>query len=252
MEAERTRGSALVVGGLGGLGTPTVRALVGAGIDVVVADRRADDFAPWLEAQPEGVREHVRFEPADVAGEDGVDDLAARLRERDVHVSYLVPMQAAVPEAPVWDLPVKHWHAAIKVSLDGSFLLARAFAEAMTERGFGRIVNFGSMFGYNMPKYQTAYAASKGGVAGLTRALAIELAEHGVTANTVVPGLIWHEGLRGLFSDEAFQELEDAVPTGRAGRPEEIAAVVRFLCSEEAAFVNGQTIHVNGGAYMPG
>lgn len=250
--AEHRRGSALVVGGLGGLGTPTVHALAGDGIDVVIADRRADDFEPWLEAQPEAVRDRVSFEPADVSKEDGVEDLARRLDERGVHVGYLVPMQAAVPEGAVWDLPVRHWHAAIRISLDGSFLLARAFTEPMAERGFGRIVTFGSLFGYAPPKHQTAYAASKGGVAGLTRALAIELAPHGVTANTVVPGLIWHEGLRGVLSDESFQELTESVPTGRAGRPEEIAAVVRFLCSEEAAFVNGQTIHVNGGAYMPG
>jgi NAD(P)-dependent dehydrogenase (short-subunit alcohol dehydrogenase family) len=248
----KTRGSALVVGGLGGLGTPTVHALVDAGIDVVVADRRADDFGAWLAAQPEGLADHVSFEPADVAKEEGVDDLRERLRARDVHVSYLVPMQAAVPDAAVWDLPVRHWHAAIRVSLDGSFLLARAFGQDMAGAGFGRIVNFASMFAYNMPKHQTAYAASKGGVVALTRALAVELAEHGITANAVVPGLIWHEGLRGLFSDEAFQALEDQVPAGRAGRPQEIAAVVRFLCSDDAGFINGQTIHVNGGAYMPG
>jgi len=146
----------------------------------------------------------------------------------------------------------KTWDRVMRVNLYGTFHLTRAFSGEMIQRGFGRIVNLASLYAYHPGEGQGPYAASKAGVTGYTRSSARDLAPHGVTVNALAPGLIWHEGLEGVFEPEQFQAMIDPVPCGRAGRPEEIAATVAFLLSEDAAYITGQTLHVNGGLYLPG
>ena len=99
---------------------------------------------------------------------------------------------------------------------------------------------------------QTNYAASKAGLIGFTKSLARELASRNITVNAIAPGLILHEGLKVVFSDEALERMARGIPAGRPGKPEEIAATVAFLFSDDAAYITGQTIHVNGGIYLPG
>jgi NAD(P)-dependent dehydrogenase (short-subunit alcohol dehydrogenase family) len=122
----------------------------------------------------------------------------------------------------------------------------------MVERGFGRIVNFASVYAYHPGVGQSPYAAAKAGIIGYTHSTALDLARHGVTVNVIAPGLIWHERLRGVLPDEVFEHMKAQIPAGRVGRPAEIAHTVSFLLSAEASYITGQTMHVNGGLYLSG
>jgi 3-oxoacyl-[acyl-carrier protein] reductase len=122
----------------------------------------------------------------------------------------------------------------------------------MVERGFGRIVNFASVYAYHPGPGQSPYAAAKAGIIGYTHSTALDLAPHGVTVNVIAPGLIWHDRLRGVVDEEVVEKMRAQIPAGRSGRPDEIAHAVAFLLSEQSAYITGQTIHVNGGLYLTG
>jgi 3-oxoacyl-[acyl-carrier protein] reductase len=122
----------------------------------------------------------------------------------------------------------------------------------MKERRFGRIVNLASLSAYHALGEQGPYAAAKAAITGYTRSVALDLAAYGVTVNAIAPGLILHDGLKVVFSDKELERMAQGIPIGRAGKPDEIAATVSFLLSDDAAFITGQTIHVNGGSYLPG
>ena len=245
-------GHALVTGALGGLGSAMVRRLLADGYAVVACDRRAELADDWLENIPAEQRERVAFHPLDVTKEDQVNELARMLKDQGVHIAYLANNAGVNGTGAVWALESRIWEIVLRVNLYGTFYMTRAFSAAMKERGFGRIVNLASLFAYHPGEAEAPYAAAKAGITGYTRSTARDLAPHGVTVNGLAPGLIWHEGLRGVFPDEIWEQQRKKIPVGRAGRPEEIAATVAFLFSDEAAFITGQTIHVNGGEYLPG
>lgn len=245
-------GHALVTGALGGLGSAMVRRLLADGYAVVACDRRAELADDWLEHMPAEQRERVTFYPLDVTKEDQVNELARMLKDQGVHIAYLANNAGVNGAGAVWALESRVWEIVLRVNLHGTFYMTRAFSAAMKERGFGRIVNLASLYAYHPGEAEAPYAAAKAGIAGYTRSTARDLAPHGVTVNVLAPGLIWHEGLRGVFPDETWEKMRKNIPVGRTGRPEEIAATVAFLFSDEAAFITGQTIHVNGGEYLPG
>lgn len=246
-----SQGHALLTGALGGLGTAMTVALSAAGIPIIAADRRAEDFEPWREALPEGVRDNVSFLPLDVTKEGEADDLAATLKSRGIHIAYLINNAGIQGAAKPWEMETKTWQRVMRVNIDGTFYLTRAFSKAMVDKGFGRIVNLASLFAYHPGKGQGPYAAGKAAITGYTRSSALDLAQYGVTVNAIAPGFIWHQRLADVFPDNAEPSF-DEVPMKRSGKPEEIAATVAFLVSEGAGYITGQTIHVNGGLYLPG
>jgi len=241
-------GQVLVTGAIGGLGTAMVQRLLGEGYAVISCDRQADRAGDWLQRLPADHRDRVSFYALDVTKEDQVNALADALRAKGVHVAYLVNnagIHGAGTESRVWE-------RTLRVNLYGTFYLTRALSQAMKERRFGRIVNLASLSAYHPLGEQGPYAAAKAAITGYTRSTALDLAPYGVTVNAIAPGLILHEGLRVVFSDQALEATARRVPVGRAGKPEEIAATVSFLFSDDAAYITGQTIHVNGGMYLPG
>ena len=247
------RGHALVTGAIGGLGTAITKRLIAAGIPVIGTDRRGADLDTWQqEALDAKERAHFSFIPLDVTKEEHVDEVDAQLRAEGKHVAYLINNAGIQGNDKPWQLDSKSWHRVIAVNLHGTFYMSRAFSKAMVDRGFGRIVNFASMYAYHPGEGQSPYAAAKAGITGYSRSIALDLARHGVTVNTIAPGMIWHERLRGVLPDQVFDDMIGRVPAGRAGRPDEIAGAVAFFCSEESSYVTGQTLHVNGGLYLPG
>jgi NAD(P)-dependent dehydrogenase (short-subunit alcohol dehydrogenase family) len=218
------------------------------GYSVVACDRVHDQTDAWLERIPTEQRQRVEFFPLDVTKEDQVNELSESLHRKSVQVAYLVN------NAGIYGVGTESrvWERTLRVNLNGTFYLTRAFSPPMRERGFGRIVNLASLSAYRALGEQGPYAAAKAAITGYTRSVALDLAAHGVTVNAIAPGLIVHEGLRVVFSDEELERIARDIPVGRAGKPEEIAAAVSFLLSDDAAFLTGQTLHVNGGAYLPG
>ena len=246
------RGHAIITGGLGGLGTAMTHQLCAMGIEVIATDRRPEDFEAWRAALPPEFRDRVSFYPLDVTKEEAVNELAATLAARNIDVAYLINNAGIQGAGKPWTMDSKTWRRVMNVNITGTFYLTRAFSEAMVNRGFGRIVNLASVAAYDAGRGQGPYAAGKAAITGYTRSTALDLARYGVTVNAIAPGLIWHPRLEGVVQDSVREGMSSSVPMGRTGRPEEIGATVAFLCSEGASYITGQTIHVNGGLYLPG
>ncbi len=137
----------------------------------------------------------------------------------------------------------------LRINLDGAFLCSQAALPSMMRNRWGRIINIASVVGQAGSAGQANYAASKAGLIGLTKALAQEMASRGITVNAVAPGYIATD-MTAVLSDEVRQKILAAVPLGRMGKPEDIATAVKFLASEDAAYITGQVLAVNGGMYM--
>lgn len=247
-----SRGHALLTGALGGLGTAMTAQLRRDGIPVIATDRRPEDAEAWLAQFSGDARDGIAFRPLDVTREDQVERLVDDLAEQGVHVAYLINNAGIVGPAKVWEQESRIWDRVMAVNVHGTFFLTRAFSKPMVDRGFGRIVNLASMNAYLAPADTGAYSAAKAAIIGYTKSTARDLARHGITVNAIAPGLIWHERLEGVLPESVWQEVVQTTPAGRVGKPEEIAGTVSFLLSDAAGYITGQTIHVNGGAYMPG
>jgi NAD(P)-dependent dehydrogenase (short-subunit alcohol dehydrogenase family) len=247
-EGEMMTSHTLITGALGGLGTAMVQQMAELGHSVIACDRQVEAQVAWLEAFDEPIRSRVMVRAVDVTQEDQVDELASELQAEGISVSRLVN------NAGVLGLgyDTKVWRRTMDVSATGTFFLTRAFVEPMKSAGFGRIVNIASQSAYVPPGEQGPYAAAKAAVIGWTRANATGLAPHGITVNAIAPGLIVHRGLKAVYADEQIERMSRTIPVGRPGRPQDIARTLAFLLDDDAGYITGQVIHVNGGAYLSG
>jgi gluconate 5-dehydrogenase len=238
---------ALVTGSTRGLGWGIAEALAAQGALVLINGRSVADVDARV-AELTGRRLAAQGCAFDVADLDAVVAAVDRIVAAHGRIDIVVNNAGIQHRAALADFEQGEWDRVLAVNLDAPFALSRAAAAHMVAEGWGRIINIGSAMGSIARPTIPAYVASKSALAGLTRALAVELAPFGVTANTIAPGYVATELNAALIADPAFDAMVvRRTPAARWGRPDEIAAAAVFLASEEAAYVNGHVLVVDGG-----
>jgi len=241
---------AVVTGGIGGLGTEICKYLARSGRLVVAADlaarsERIDAFREEMAEFGDG----VVFEPLNVADFDSCAGLIHNVEERYGPISILVNAAGITRDVSLRKMSPEQWVDVLKVNLDGVFNMCRQVVDGMSARGYGRIVNISSVNGQTGQFGQTNYSAAKAGMHGFTMALAREVAKKGVTVNSVSPGYCKTAMVMAVPEDVRNQIIAN-IPVGRLGEPREIARVVDFLSADDAGFITGANIPVNGGYFM--
>lgn len=241
---------ALVTGGTGAIGRVICQQLVDAGFQVAAncypAD--ADAAAAWIEEEAEQGRT-IRLEPFDVADFDaaaaGIRNIEAAIGPIDV----LINAAGITRDARLVKMSPEQWNSVVHTNLDSVFNVTRAVLPGMLERNYGRVVNISSVNGQRGQFGQANYSAAKAGVHGFTMAVARETARKGVTINTVSPGYI-ESPLIMAVPEPVRESIRESIPAGRFGQPGEIARAVQFLVDDQAGYITGADLSVNGGYHM--
>jgi 3-oxoacyl-[acyl-carrier protein] reductase len=237
--------TALVTGASGGIGAAIARALHGQGANVVLSGTRRDALDAL--AAELAVRVHVC--PADLRDPAAGDALVAAAEAAAGPLAILVNNAGFTKDMLALRMKDADWQSVLDVDLSAPFRLARAALKGMVRRRAGRIIQISSVVGSTGNPGQANYAAAKAGLAGMSKALAQEVGSRGITVNLVAPGFV-QTAMTDSLPEAHRAKLLEAIPTGRMGRPEDIAAAVVYLASDEAAWVTGATLHVNGGMAM--
>jgi len=185
----------------------------------------------------------------DVSSEESIEAMSKQIQEEFGAVAILVNNAGITRDNILMRMKAEEWDQVINTNLSSIFRMTKAIVRGMTKARWGRIISISSVVGSSGNIGQSNYAAAKAGLEGFSRALAMEVGSRGITVNTVAPGFIDTDMTREL-SEEQTQALLGKIPLGRYGMPEEIAAVVAFLASDQAGYISGETVHVNGGMYM--
>jgi acetoacetyl-CoA reductase len=240
---------AFVSGGMGGIGTAICARLAATGHTVVAGCLPSyAKKAEWLAAmRSEGYRVHAA--EGDVADFDSCAEMFYQVRAVVGPVDILVNNAGITRDSVFKRMTEQDWMAVINTNLNSVFNVTRQVVDGMSERGWGRIVNISSVNGIKGQFGQTNYSAAKAGMAGFAKALAQEVVRKGVTVNTVSPGYVETDLVRAIRA-EVREKIVASIPMGRLAKPAEIAAVVAFLVSEEAGYITGANISVNGGMHM--
>ncbi|TAK32222.1 MAG: SDR family oxidoreductase [Saprospiraceae bacterium] len=233
---------AIVTGAAKGIGFSIARELAASGFFTIIADV---DENGGREAVAQLRPEHSAYLPCDVSDEVSIAQLFTTVAAQYGTVKVVVNNAGIIRDRVIWKMETADFDRVIQVNLRGTWLVCREAARVMKTAGYGRIINIASRAWLGNPG-QTNYSASKAGIVGMTRALALELARHGVTVNAVAPGLI-DTPLTQNLPHEVQQKLLNAQPTKTMGQPEDIARMVAFLAAEANHFITGQVFHVDGG-----
>ncbi len=238
----------MVSGGIGGLGTAICKSLAQCGHRVIAADLDSrDERLAEFRADTQGL--DIHFSALDVSDFDACEAFVSDLETRHGGIDILVNGAGITRDTTLRKMDRAQWKSVLSVNLDGVFNLCRHAVEGMATRGFGRIVNISSVNGQTGQFGQTNYSAAKAGMHGFTMALAREVARKGVTVNSISPGYC-ETALVMAMPDQIRAGILEQVPVGRLGQPGEIARVVDFLAAEDAGFITGVNLPVNGGLFM--
>lgn len=240
---------AIVTGGARGIGAAITTSLAKAGTHVAAGYSRnrsaGDELAGKLTAEGCSVSLHQGNVGDPEACQRVVQDVLAEHGQ----VDYLVNNAGVTVDKTVRKMTVDDWHAVLRVNLSGAFYMTKAVLEHMLDRGFGRIVNISSVIGQTGNVGQANYAASKAGLIGFTKSLALEVARKGITVNCVAPGFIDTDMVAGV-PEETIDRIVGGIPVGRLGKAREIARAVQFLVDDDAGYITGSVLAVNGGLDM--
>jgi NAD(P)-dependent dehydrogenase (short-subunit alcohol dehydrogenase family) len=237
---------ALVTGASRGIGRAIALRLAEEGCDVAINYHSSQEAAMDVLTQVHDMGRKGDAFRADVASADQVGSMVAAVEEGLGPVDILVNNAGIHKHHKSWEMSVEDWDRIIGVNLTGAYLTSRLLGPAMARRGWGRIINISSVVADVGSDHEAHYTASKAGMHGLTKSLALELSPKGVTVNAVAPGWI-RTDMTADVTDEEWAEALEEIPLGRIGEPEEIASVVAYLASPESGYVTGQVLHVNGG-----
>ncbi len=237
--------TALVTGASGGIGGSVARMLHAQGAAVALAGRNEEALRTL--AVELGANAHVT--PADLATADGVTGLIAAATEAMGKLDILVNNAGLTRDNLAMRMKDEDWQEVLDVNLTASFRLSRAVLRGMMKERWGRIISISSVVAVTGNPGQVNYAASKAGMIGMSKALAAEVASRGITVNCIAPGFI-QTAMTDSLNEKQAEQLTGRIPAGRFGVVEDVAACAIFLASEEAGYVTGQTLHVNGGMAM--
>lgn len=247
-EGERPRRLAVVTGGLGGLGTAICKTLADKGRKVIAVD--LGDAPERIAAFNEALAgSDAEFQPLDVTDFEACRAFAEKMQAEHDGIDILVNAAGITRDTTLRKMEKSQWDAVMSVNLDGVFNLTRHVVDGMTARGFGRILNISSVNGQTGQFGQTNYSAAKSGMHGFTMALAREVARKGVTVNSISPGYC-ETALVMAMNDDIRAQIVESVPVGRLGQPSEIARAVEFLSADDAGFITGANLPVNGGLFI--
>ncbi len=239
---------ALVTGASRGIGRAIAVELARAGAEVAVNFAASEDAAREVASEIEALGRKAYLVKFDVAEPEGVAQGVKEVEETFGRIDILVNNAGITRDGLLVRMKEEDWERVLSVNLKGAFLVTKAVIPGMMKRRWGRIINVSSVVAFSGNPGQSNYAASKAGLVGFSRSLALEVARRGITVNVVAPGFI-ETDMTAALPEKAREALLSQVPMGRAGTPEEVAHAVVFLASDKASYITGTVLHVNGGLW---
>ena len=236
---------ALVTGATRGIGRAVAEELVSKGAFVIgtaTSEKGAESISAYLGDKGKGL-------VLNVADQASIDEVLEQIKQEFGDIDILVNNAGITRDNLLMRMKDEEWFDILQTNLSSVYHLAKAMLRTMMKKRFGRIINIGSVVGSMGNAGQTNYCAAKAGLIGFSKALAKEVASRGITVNVVAPGFIATD-MTDVLSEELKNNLLTQIPAGRLGEPKDIAKAVAFLASEDASYINGTTLHVNGGMYM--
>ena len=241
---------AVVTGGMGGLGESISTKMADAGYKVVVTYSPSNTkWKGWID-EMKGRGYAFGAYPVDVADFDDAAAKVAQIQNEIGAIDILVNNAGITRDMTFKKMTKADWDAVMHTNLDSCFNMTKQVMDGMVERSWGRVINVSSVNGQKGAFGQTNYSAAKAGIHGFTKALALEVARKGVTINTISPGYIGTKMVTAIPKEILDSKILPQIPLGRLGKPDEVAGLIIYLCSEEAAFVTGANISINGGQHM--
>ena len=236
----------LITGGTGGIGAEIVKSMHALGANILITgtnEKKLADFSSKFSP-------NILFHLADLSKESDLERLAENtLKNFNNKLDILINNAGITRDNLTLRMKSSEWNEVINLNLNSTFFLTKFFLKNMIKNRYGRVVNISSVVGSSGNMGQANYSASKAGIEGMSKSMALEVAKRNITINCVAPGFI-ETGMTKDLLDKNEENLKKSIPMGRVGLPNEVASLVSFLSSDEASYITGQTIHINGGLYI--